>query len=97
MYGAGTPEGAASDAAALGEPAGHAALPGTGTFSGTAAVGAVISYGTLSELDPLTTLPIVLTIVTDHSDPDTRMVAEILEIQLLEFPDDPIGDETTRR
>ena len=39
MYGAGTPEGAASDAAALGEPAGHAALPGTGTFPGTAAVG----------------------------------------------------------
>ena len=65
--------------------------------AGTAAVGAVISYGTLSELDPWTTLPIVLTIVTDHSDPDTRMVAEILEIQLLEFPDDPIGDETTRR
>ena len=39
MYGAGTPEGTASDAMALGEPAGHAALPGTGTFPGTAAVG----------------------------------------------------------
>lgn len=64
--------------------------------AGAAAVGAVVTYGTLSELDKWTTLPIVLTIVTDRSDPDTRTVAESLAIQLIELPEPDVGDEPRR-
>jgi hypothetical protein len=65
--------------------------------AGTAAIGAVMSYGVLSELDKWTLLPIVLTIVTDRTDPDTRLVAESLEIQMLEFPEPDMGDAPPRR
>lgn len=62
----------------------------------TDAVGAVTVYGVLSELDKWADRPLVLTIVTDRTDPDTRTVCEILEIQLIELPEPEIGDEPRR-
>jgi hypothetical protein len=64
--------------------------------SGTDAIGAVIVYGELSELDKWADRPLILTIVTDRIDPDLRRVAEILEIQVIELPEPPIGDELRR-
>lgn len=55
--------------------------------AGLAAVGSAVGYGILSDKDPWTTLPIVLTIVTDQMDPDTKVVCEELEIQVIELPE----------
>lgn len=63
----------------------------------TDAIGAVIVYGELSDLDKWADLPLVLTIVTDRTDNDARTVCERLEIQLIELPEPPIGDEPPRR
>lgn len=63
--------------------------------SGLSAVGAVLGYTILSELDPWTDRPIIMTVVTDHTDGDTHVVCEKLGIQLIELPEpdpgEPIG------
>lgn len=55
--------------------------------AGLSALGALIGYGILSEKDPWTTLPLVLTIVTDQMDQDTKAVAAELDIQVIELPE----------
>jgi len=55
--------------------------------AGLAAIGAVLGYTYLSELDKWSDRPIVMTIVTNHTDQDIRSVCEAFEIQLLEFPE----------
>jgi hypothetical protein len=64
--------------------------------AGTAAVGAIICYAELSELDKWADRPLVLTIVTDRTDPDTRTVCARLEIQMIELPEPDIGDPRPR-
>jgi hypothetical protein len=64
--------------------------------SGTDAIGCVIVYGELSELDRWYDRPLVLTLVTDRIDPDLRLVAERLEIQVVELPEPDIGDPRPR-
>jgi len=55
--------------------------------AGLSAVGAVLGYTYLSELDKWSDRPIIMTIVTNHTDNDTRLVCEAFEIQILEFPE----------
>jgi hypothetical protein len=54
--------------------------------AGLAAVGSVIGYALLSEVDPWTPLPIVPVIVTDRMDGDTKLVCRELEILVIELP-----------
>jgi len=54
--------------------------------AGLAAVGSVIGYALLSEVDPWTALPIVPVIVTDRMDGDTKLVCRELEILVIELP-----------
>lgn len=60
--------------------------------AGLSALGAIVGYGILSEKDVWTTQPIVLTIITDQMDPDTKLVAQELDIQVIELPEsvDPV-------
>ena len=60
--------------------------------AGLAAVGAVLGYTMLSELDKWPDRPLIMTLVTDHIDPDTRYVAEHLDIQVVELPEPDVGD-----
>lgn len=62
----------------------------------TDAVGQCIVHGVLSELDKWADRPLVLTLVTDRTDPDIRYVCDQLEIQLIELPEPDIGDERPR-
>jgi len=64
--------------------------------AGTAAVGALVCYGELSELDKWADRPLILTLVTDRTDPMTRAVCDRLEIQLIELPEPEIGDPRPR-
>jgi|SRR5580765_678394 hypothetical protein len=59
--------------------------------AGLAAVGAVLGYTFLSELDKWADRPIVMTIATDRTDNDIRLVCESFDIQLIELPE---PDET---
>ena len=54
--------------------------------AGLAAVGSVIGYALLSEVDPWTPLPLVPVIVTDRMDGDTKLVCRELEILVIELP-----------
>lgn len=64
--------------------------------SGLSAIGAVLGYGILSELDQWADRPLILTIVTDHTDADTRYVCEQLDIQLIELPEPDPGEPIER-
>lgn len=55
--------------------------------AGLSAVGSVVGYSILSERDPWTTLPLILTIVTDQMDADTKLVCQELDIQVIEVPE----------
>lgn len=55
--------------------------------AGVAAVGSVLCYALLSDLDPWTTKPLVMTIITDAMDGDTKACCEKLEIQVIEVPE----------
>lgn len=55
--------------------------------AGLAAVGSVLGYALLSEHDPWTALPVIMTIVTDSMDGDTKLVCRELEIQVIELPE----------
>jgi len=63
--------------------------------SGLSAIGAVLGYLHLSELDKWADRPLIPTIVTDHTDQDTHLVCDHLGIQLIELPEPelegPIG------
>jgi len=54
--------------------------------AGLAAVGSVLGYALLSEVDAWTTLPIVPVIVTDRMDGDTKLVCKEFEILVIELP-----------
>lgn len=64
--------------------------------SGTDAIGCLIVYGELSEIDKWADRPLVLTLVTDRIDPDLRTIAERLELQVIELPEPDIGDPRPR-
>lgn len=64
--------------------------------SGLAAVGAVLGYTILSELDKWADRPLVMTLVTDRTDQDTRTVCEYLDIQVIELPELDPGDPPRR-
>lgn len=55
--------------------------------AGLAAIGSVLGYALLSEHDPWTTLPLVMTIVTDMMDGDSKLVCSELDIQVIELPE----------
>lgn len=57
--------------------------------SGLSAIGAVLGYTLLAELEKWSDRPIIMTIVTDHTDADTHLVCEHLDIQLIELPEPP--------
>jgi len=60
--------------------------------SGLSAVGAVLGYTILAELEKWADRPLVMTIVTDHTDNDTHIVCEHLSIQLIELPEPELGE-----
>jgi hypothetical protein len=60
--------------------------------SGLSAVGAVLGYTLLAELEKWADRPIVPTIVTDHTDQDTHTVCQHFEIQLIELPEPDPGE-----
>jgi len=60
--------------------------------AGLAAVGAVLGYAYLSELDKWPDRPLIMTIVTDRTDNDIRAVCEAFEIQLVEIPEPDINE-----
>lgn len=60
--------------------------------SGLAAVGAVVGYTILSELDKWADRPLVMTLVADRIDADTRTVCEYLGVQAIELPEPELGD-----
>lgn len=66
--------------------------------AGLSAVGAVLGYAILSEHDPWVEGPLVMTIVTDQMDNDTKVVCDDLEIQVIELPEpapgEPLPEET---
>ena len=64
--------------------------------AGLAAVGSVIGYAILSDRDPWTTQPLVMVIVTDSMDGDTKVVCQELEIQVIELPELTDAPETAR-
>jgi len=55
--------------------------------AGLAAVGSVLGYAILSDVDKWTDKALVMTIVTDNMDDDTKLVCQELEIQVLELPE----------
>lgn len=61
--------------------------------AGLAAVGAVIGYTFLSELDKWPDRPLIMTIVTDRTDNDVRLLCQHFDIQLIELPEPELGDE----
>jgi len=59
--------------------------------SGLSALGAVLGYTWLAEQEKFSDRPIVMTVVTDHTDHDTRLILEAFEVQLIELPEpDPM-------
>lgn len=62
--------------------------------SGLSAIGAVLGYTILAELEHWGDRPIIMTIVTDHTDNDTKIVCQHLEIQLLELPEPALEEST---
>lgn len=64
--------------------------------AGLAAVGSVLGYALLSDLDKWTDLPIVMTIVTDVMDDATKYVCSRLQIQVIELPEPPESPELAR-
>jgi len=56
-----------------------------------AALGAVLGYTWLAEQEKFSDRPIIMTIVTDHTDHDTRLIVEAFDVQLIELPEpDPV-------
>ena len=55
--------------------------------SGLSALGAVLGYTWLAEQEKFADRPVVMTVVTDHTDPDTRAIVEAFEVQLIELPE----------
>jgi len=55
--------------------------------SGLSALGAVVGYTYLAELEKWADRPLVMTVVTDHVDPDTRMICEAFDVQVIELPE----------
>jgi len=64
--------------------------------SGTDAVGQVLVHTILSELDKWPDRPLIMTLVTDHTDNDIRQVCNYLGVQLIELPEPDMGDPPTR-
>jgi len=64
--------------------------------SGTDAVGQVLVHTQLSELDKWPDRPLIMTLVTDRTDNDIRIVCEQLGIQLIELPEPDLNDPPTR-
>jgi len=62
--------------------------------AGLAAVGAVLGYLILSELDKWADAPLIPTLVTDATDEDIKLVCRELDIQVIEFPDPPAAPIT---
>lgn len=60
--------------------------------AGLAAVGAVLGYTYLSELDKWPDRPLIMTIATDRTDNDIRLVCQAFEVQLVELPETDIGE-----
>lgn len=60
--------------------------------AGLAALGSVLGYTFLSELDKWADRPLIPTIVTDRTDGDIRLVCSAFDVQLIELPESPIGD-----
>jgi len=60
--------------------------------AGLAAVGAVLGYTYLSELDKWPDRPLIMTIVTDRTDNDIRAVCAAFEVQLVEIPEPDINE-----
>lgn len=61
-----------------------------------AALGAVLGYTYLSELDGWPDRPVVMTIATDRTDNDIRLVCATFDVQLIELPEADIGDPAPR-
>jgi hypothetical protein len=57
--------------------------------AGVSAIGGALSYATMAEEDPFTTLPLFPAIITDHASGDIRRVAERLGITVIEVPEAP--------
>jgi hypothetical protein len=55
--------------------------------AGLAAIGAILGYTLLSELDKWPDRPLIMTLVTDRTDNDIRVVAESFDIQVIELPE----------
>jgi len=66
--------------------------------SGLSALGAVLGYTWLAEQEKFSDRPIIMTVVTDHTDPDTRLILEAFDVQLVELPEpdpeEPIAEAT---
>lgn len=60
--------------------------------SGLSALGAVLGYTWLAEQEKFSELPIVMTVVTDHTDADTRAIVEAFDVQLIELPEPEPGE-----
>jgi hypothetical protein len=60
--------------------------------AGLDAVGAVLGYTYLSELDKWNDLPLIPTLVTDRCDQDIRNVCTGFDIQLIELPETDLHD-----
>lgn len=55
--------------------------------AGLSAIGAVLGYLLLSELDKWADAPLIPTLVTDQTDEDIKLVCREYEIQVYEFPE----------
>jgi hypothetical protein len=60
--------------------------------AGLAAIGAVLGYTFLSELDKWPDRPLIMTIATNTTDTDVRLVCKAFDIQIIELPEPDVGD-----
>lgn len=60
--------------------------------AGLAAIGSLLGYTYLSELDKWADRPLIMTLATDHTDNDIRVICQGFDIQLVELPEPEIND-----